>query len=975
MRAKFFLPFFLLGILSFSIQVYATDTDGDGITDADETAAGYNPNLYTRFVYVDNARTDDSGDGLTPANAKKTFNAAITISKVSNQENVILTAAGTYSGTSNKNLSFDGNDIKIRSLNGAATTVIDLENSGRFLYLHNGETLNSWLDGFTVRNGSANDGGAVYMGSGAGLKIKNCLFENNLGVSYSGAVSVDTGITEITNCRFINNSSAWAGGLTLYKGQGSIVRDCEFIGNKTTNNSGGAIVIYDCNNGTVEITRCKFMYNQSSQSSGAIYARNGSNNSVYLTNCLFLDNKSDGYSDFSAAISTVTYMKNVTFAKTRHTTDFSCRFGASTTTTLQNCIIQGDILDQGAVTANNNCTQSDLSSYGSNNITVDPQLTWGGYIKSTSPCINAGLAAGAPADDIDGETRPSGNSVDIGCYEFKDTDSDTIPDKWETLNGLNPNNANDASITPTGNDLTNLQKFYYGCNPAVADTAGDGISDGQKAAAGYNPRLPLKVIYVDNAKSNDNGDGLSLTTAKKTIGATVDLVQNADYNNVIMIAAGTYAGTANRCLSFSGYDVRLCSIDGPATTIIDLENSDLFLDLYSFVWVEGLTICNGSSTDGGAIYIAECGLTLKNCVFDSNSANSSGGAVTVKYGGAVNILNCRFLNNSAYCGGAIWARDNLSVNIEQSEFNGNAADGYKGGAIDIESDHNYTANINRCKFLNNEAGSNCGILYLACSADTEFNVTNCLFMGNSANNGDVFTNGYVALNMINTTVVRDTEDVACDFSSATTAIVQNCIIYGTILNFGTLTANNNCSPMDLSSYGSNNITSDPQLTLGGYIKATSPCVNTGLNTGAPTEDMDGIERPAGIAADMGCYEFKDSDNDGIPDGWEIANGLNPNDPTDAALTDSNGISNLQKFYNNQAPTLPPPDPLADNDNDALPDAWEQTNFGNLNQTAAGDADGDGKSNLMEYLTGRKPTKTEVPEANDIFHLRVFTPIN
>jgi hypothetical protein len=181
--------------------------------------------------------------------------------------------------------------------------------------------------------------------------------------------------------------------------------------------------------------------------------------------------------------------------------------------------------------------------------------------------------------------------------------------------------------------------------------------------------------------------------------------------------------------------------------------------------------------------------------------------------------------------------------------------------------------------------------------------------------------------------------------------------------------------MNLSAYGSNNITDNPQLTLGGYIKYGSYCIDAGLNTGAPEEDMDGIERPAGIATDIGCYEFKDTDGDEIPDGWEIANGLNPNDPTDALISDSNNVSNLQKFYNNQAPTLPPPDPLADNDNDMLPDGWEVAQFGNLAQTGAGDTDGDGKSNLLEYLTGRKPTKTEAPDTNDAFHLRVFTPIN
>jgi len=37
----------------------------------------------------------------------------------------------------------------------------------------------------------------------------------------------------------------------------------------------------------------------------------------------------------------------------------------------------------------------------------------------------------------------------------------------------------------------------------------------------------------------------------------------------------------------------------------------------------------------------------------------------------------------------------------------------------------------------------------------------------------------------------------------------------------------------------------------------------------------------------------DSDGDGLPDAWEIANGLNPNDPVDALKDpDSDGLTNL-----------------------------------------------------------------------------------
>lgn len=55
---------------------------------------------------------------------------------------------------------------------------------------------------------------------------------------------------------------------------------------------------------------------------------------------------------------------------------------------------------------------------------------------------------------------------------------------------------------------------------------------------------------------------------------------------------------------------------------------------------------------------------------------------------------------------------------------------------------------------------------------------------------------------------------------------------------------------------------------------------------------------------MGGYpEYKgtpyvDTDGDGMPDAWEIANGLNPNDPSDAnGDINGDGYTNIEKYIN------------------------------------------------------------------------------
>ena len=47
-------------------------------------------------------------------------------------------------------------------------------------------------------------------------------------------------------------------------------------------------------------------------------------------------------------------------------------------------------------------------------------------------------------------------------------------------------------------------------------------------------------------------------------------------------------------------------------------------------------------------------------------------------------------------------------------------------------------------------------------------------------------------------------------------------------------------------------------------------------------------------------------------------------------------------------------PGADGDNDGLADAWERTHFDDLSAEAGVDSDGDGASNLQEYLAGTDP---------------------
>jgi len=103
------------------------------------------------------------------------------------------------------------------------------------------------------------------------------------------------------------------------------------------------------------------------------------------------------------------------------------------------------------------------------------------------------------------------------------------------------------------------------------------------------------------------------------------------------------------------------------------------------------------------------------------------------------------------------------------------------------------------------------------------------------------------------------------------------------------------------------------LPNGGPVDATLGSEGTSYlssNTTVATVDANGIVTATGpgsvtISAindglsatiTLNSFALLDSDGDGMPDAYEIANGLNPYDPTDAALDpDGDGLTNLQEY--------------------------------------------------------------------------------
>lgn len=149
--------------------------------------------------------------------------------------------------------------------------------------------------------------------------------------------------------------------------------------------------------------------------------------------------------------------------------------------------------------------------------------------------------------------------------------------------------------------------------------------------------------------------------------------------------------------------------------------------------------------------------TLVDCVFEDNTAANGGAYAYAKPGELATIVGCRFLNNAATGrGGAIAVYGTSAVGtlrVDDCLFEGNSADS-SGGAVWVTDQDVFRA-VNSV-FLNNSAVNNGG----AVRNEQIFDATNCTFYGNNtetAGVNDTFESvrSDADTNLLNSIVVND----------------------------------------------------------------------------------------------------------------------------------------------------------------------------------------------------------------------------
>jgi hypothetical protein len=421
------------------------DPDQDGYPTLIEYELSSDPTEHGKTYCVDSNRPHDGGDGLSWATAKRTIQAAI--NTAGNTDRVVV-AEGTYTGWGNRDLDLCGKWITVRCKNPAdpntvAATIIMC--GGTSIYPHRGfifhrnEGSNSIVEGFTIINGCARQGGAISCYNSSPV-IRNCNISDS-NATYGGAIDCNQSSPVIVDCNISGNRALeTGGGIHCCNNSGPIISRCA-IRHNSAGFQGGGIGAPSIPQNQCQVINCVITANSATSSGGGMAQCRG-----MISGCIISGNRAaegGGLFNCIGAITNCTIVGNTTQALYR------CRRN------ITNCIIWDnrpafdDCVPYNCIEGTGDglgCIRSDpcfvapgfWDANGTTSHAGDDFWVDGDYrLRAESPCIDAGDSNRLPVDsadldddgnitevmplDLDGKARRTGRAVDIGPYEFPNT--------------------------------------------------------------------------------------------------------------------------------------------------------------------------------------------------------------------------------------------------------------------------------------------------------------------------------------------------------------------------------------------------------------------------------------------------------------------------------------------------------------------------------------------------------------------------
>ncbi|NNF42869.1 MAG: hypothetical protein HKN62_07450 [Phycisphaerales bacterium] len=314
-------------------------------------------------------------------------------------------------GTYPERIALIGKEVRLYSLDGPATTIIDAGGSGSVVTC-SGATERTRIEGLTITGGQSSYGGGVRL-SGRAVVI-DCIVTGNLGHDAGGGMHIGAGHPTVIGCVITaNEGGSLQGGGGVYCESATIV-DCTISGNHSYETeqagsaSGGGVRSGD---GTW-LVGCRVIGNVAHHAglvAGSV-AGGGVFGAGWLVNCVIAENVAEGepgVAGIGGGVAEFVFagelrLINCVVIDNRAEDEMSgeARGGGAYGATLINSVVWGNAPDQlDEVEAVYSCVQGGWPGIG--NITADPRLDDNGRLQAGSPCIDAGHNWAAPADTLD----------------------------------------------------------------------------------------------------------------------------------------------------------------------------------------------------------------------------------------------------------------------------------------------------------------------------------------------------------------------------------------------------------------------------------------------------------------------------------------------------------------------------------------------------------------------------------------------
>ena len=389
-------------------------------------------------------------------------------------------------------------------------------------------------------NNSATDGGGLYSQT-ASVSLLECVFNSNMATICGGGVRLADASITAQNVMFTNNSALVGGGLESQNGSISLM-ECQFKSNTATSFGGG---VYHYNLTEAQVKNCRFIFNESDDGnghgSGGAYQVAGTGRTDFV-NCLFTGNQALGASALGGGailvISGDIDVTNSTIVNNHsalHGGAISI-FDATGSASLTNSILWNNVASTDSIIYNGNGGSASMnySLFDANNCLPNvscgsgmiynqdplfifspsvPTLAGDLRVKTSSPAINAGINDSIPPEcttDLNGLYRFFDGIVDIGAYEFGDSDADGIPNNIDLCpddmdTALDFDGTDDHIVVPhdpalnfAGDDFT-FQAWVYptGQGWSTILSKGTGIFGTSSYYFSINPSM-LLALSLEN---------------------------------------------------------------------------------------------------------------------------------------------------------------------------------------------------------------------------------------------------------------------------------------------------------------------------------------------------------------------------------------------------------------------------------------------------------------------------------------------